>query len=283
MVAPEISGLWSWRSPTQAASGLADSLLLLSRQSFALVPVGFTPLSDIRLLPIVSGLYLLTLAILPRAVPFARSRLFVLIAAAHNLALSLASARMFVGIAGAVYRAAASGNISSTVCNPAGSEMAPEFTHWLFIFYVTKFWELLDTAVLVLRGKQLSLLHVLHHACVPWEIYSWLDSKMAVGVWGMLANSGVHILMYSYFAAALLGIRVPWKKAITGIQIVQFCASFASLIPWFHLHRTTPGGCTGSPGLVVSCLCNGAFLLLFVRFYVQTYQSTADKDISKNS
>jgi hypothetical protein len=280
-----MASLWTWRSPTQGAESVADFLGALSPRSFAFAPKGYTPLSDARVLPFAAGTYLLTLVLLPRTAPFAHSRLFVLLAAAHNLALSVASTVMFFGIGRAIFHAVAAGNVASTVCNPTGSKMAPGFTHWLYIFYLTKFWELLDTVLLVLRGKPLTLLHVLHHSSVMFEVYSWLETEMVVGVWGMLANSGVHVLMYSYFAATLLGVRVPWKKMITTIQILQFISSFASLVPWFYLHKNTPGGgCTGTAGLVVSAFCNGAFLILFVRFYLQTYKATKyGRDVAKDA
>ena len=93
----------------------------------------------------------------------------------------------------------------------------------------------------------------------------------------MIFNTFVHVLMYAYFAAALLKIRVPWKQALTSLQIIQFCVSFMFLIPYALEHRATPGGCRGGIALGVSGFCNGSFLILFLDFYRKTYKQKLAK------
>ena len=39
---------------------------------------------------------------------------------------------------------------------------------------------------------------------------------------GALLNSVIHVLMYSYYALALLKISCPWKKYLTQAQLLQF-------------------------------------------------------------
>lgn len=38
----------------------------------------------------------------------------------------------------------------------------------------------------------------------------------------MLLNTGVHILMYWYYASKTVGVEPWWKKHLTQIQITQF-------------------------------------------------------------
>jgi fatty acid elongase 3 len=257
---------------------------LLRASPFALFPPGCTPASDARLPVFAASLYLGSLLTLRALSPprFARSPWFVALAAAHNAALCLASLAMLAGVLRAIaVEVTATGSLASTLCNPRGSEMSASLTHWLYLFYLSKFWELVDTVILVLRGRPLTLLHVWHHTSVMFEMYSWLESNMALGVYGMVCNTLVHTFMYSYYCAALLKIRVPWKQALTSLQIVQFLVSFASLVPYGYYYRSTPGGCTGGPGLAASVVCNGSFLALFVDFYRKTY--TADADGTKKS
>ena len=35
---------------------------------------------------------------------------------------------------------------------------------WCYIFYLSKYYELVDTALLMLRGKRVIALHAIHHA-----------------------------------------------------------------------------------------------------------------------
>ncbi len=54
------------------------------------------------------------------------------------------------------------------VCKEPGegaSAGAPYFV--TYVYYLSKYLELLDTWILVLKGKSLSLLHVFHHAVMP--------------------------------------------------------------------------------------------------------------------
>lgn len=162
---------------------------------------------------------------------------------------------------------------AATVCTPVGngSEAIPSsFQFWMYLFFMSKFYELLDTILLILRGRPLTLLHVWHHASVMYETWGWLEFGVTVGIYGMWFNTFVHIIMYAYYAAALLKIPFPLKKSITTLQIVQFITGFLSLIPFTYLHFTGTG-CSGVIGLLISAVINGSYLLLFLRFFKKTY------------
>jgi hypothetical protein len=73
-----------------------------------------------------------------------------------------------------------------------------EFVVWLF--YISKYYELLDSYFLVCSGKNISYLQMFHHAGVIFVM--WYLCKVRIfGVWlFVVINSGVHGSMYSYFA-----------------------------------------------------------------------------------
>jgi len=78
---------------------------------------------------------------------------------------------------------------------------------WIWVHYTNKYIELLDTVFMILRNKheQVSFLHVYHHCLLIWAWFA--VSKVACGgdaYFGALANSFIHVLMYSYYAMALL-------------------------------------------------------------------------------
>lgn len=233
-----------------------------------------TPLSYLPHLLLTTAAYLLLTALLHRHVrrhrpAFATSRAFVLLAAAHNVFLSLSSLYMHGGASLAIARVARADGWASTVCAPG--DVAGDVQWWQYVFFLSKLYELADTALLVLRGRRPTLLHVWHHASVVYEVWMWLEDGVVIGVYGMWFNTLVHVVMYAYYAAALLKIPFPGKKMITMCQIVQFVAGFTSLVPYIWLRSRGP--CRGGRGLAVSALINATYLLLFLRFFRKTYHT----------
>ena len=90
------------------------------------------------------------------------------------------------------------------------SPRAWQLSFLIYIHYNNKFIELLDTMFMILRkkNKQISFLHVYHHCLLLW---SWfLVCRFGCGgdaYFGAVVNSGVHVLMYSYYLVRTLNVR----------------------------------------------------------------------------
>lgn len=109
--------------------------------------------------------------------------------------------------------------------------------------------EVLDTAILLLKGKKVGMLQSYHHMGAIWTMYAAyvtqampvyvaLPAQSCVGFpvltqlspartnrWIFcVANSLVHSIMYSYYACTAVSIPFPrfLKKSITRMQITQF-------------------------------------------------------------
>ena len=111
-----------------------------------------------------------------------------------------------------------------------------------YLFYLSKYYELLDTIFLVLKKvmkkntllpltfekKPLDFLHCYHHAIVPFSAWlgfqgwympiMWFDHSYVCPALtrhslrtGCLFNSAVHVVMYFYYMMATLGKTVWWK------------------------------------------------------------------------
>ncbi|XP_059545822.1 elongation of very long chain fatty acids protein 1 isoform X1 [Myotis daubentonii] len=133
-----------------------------------------------------------------------------------------------------VYEFLMSGWLSSYTwrCDPVDFSNNPEALRmvrvaWLFLF--SKFIELMDTVIFILRKKdgQVTFLHVFHHSVLPWSW--WWGVKIAPGGMGSfhaMINSSVHVIMYLYYGLSALGpVAQPylwWKKHMTAIQLIQF-------------------------------------------------------------
>ncbi|KAF2461899.1 GNS1/SUR4 family-domain-containing protein [Lineolata rhizophorae] len=104
---------------------------------------------------------------------------------------------------------------------------------WGWWFYLSKFYEVVDTAIILAKGKRSSSLQTFHHAGAM--LCMWAGIRfMSPPIWMFVfINSGIHALMYTYYTLSALSIRVPQviKRTLTTMQITQFLvgASFAAL------------------------------------------------------
>lgn len=108
----------------------------------------------------------------------------------------------------------------------------PQFDAVIRLFYFSKYYEYSDTFLLYLNGKTPIFLQKYHHigAVVCWHLcyFYKVDS-----VWiPSIANSFVHVIMYSYYLGCLLKINQIrfFKKYITTLQLTQlFIPNFICL------------------------------------------------------
>lgn len=152
------------------------------------------------------------------------------------------------------------------------------------LYGYTKIIDLLDTVFFVLRKKesQVTLLHCYHHFSVPF--FGWIGFRLS-GLFHimtpfMLMNSFLHILMYGYYGLAALGPAVRpylwWKKYITILQIVQFGLLGCH---WAYFVAFNEGY---SAFFVVNYAVQTIlYIILFTRFYLQTYNSSRNSLKSK--
>ncbi|KAE8636247.1 hypothetical protein XENTR_v10002905 [Xenopus tropicalis] len=164
--------------------------------------------------------------------------------------------------------------------SPQALRMA--WTCWLF--YFSKFIELLDTVFFVLRKKnsQITFLHVYHHSIMPWTW--WFGVKFAAGGLGTfhaLVNCVVHVIMYSYYGLSALGPAYQkylwWKKYMTSIQLTQFLMVTFHIGQFFFMEN-----CPYQYPifLYVIWLYGFVFLLLFLNFWFHAY--TKGQRLPKN-
>jgi elongation of very long chain fatty acids protein 6 len=109
---------------------------------------------------------------------------------------------------------------------------------WTLLFILSKIPELFDTVFIILRKRDLIVLHWYHHASVLlycWHAYS---TKAASGLYFIAMNYSVHAFMYAYFCAQALRI-VPKNfpaYLITVAQISQMVVgTFVCATSWYYL------------------------------------------------
>lgn len=149
-------------------------------------------------------------------------------------------------------------------------------------FYILKFYEVLDTVIILLKGRPLSLLQSYHHAGAMMCMWSGIRYQ-SPPIWIFVVfNSLIHSLMYFYFSLACLKIRVPIivKRVLTSMQISQFViggslAVVHAFIMYEDFTNNTTTSCIASADQLLPLVINVAYLtpltMLFAAFYIESY------------
>eukprot|EP01114_Cavostelium_apophysatum_P006853 TRINITY_DN1836_c0_g1_i1.p1 TRINITY_DN1836_c0_g1~~TRINITY_DN1836_c0_g1_i1.p1 ORF type:complete len:286 (-),score=55.47 TRINITY_DN1836_c0_g1_i1:101-958(-) len=191
----------------------------------------------------------------------------------HNFFLAALSLVMFLGF---VYNLvqlylASPAPFNDFFCDSERRVSTHPVNIWFYIFYLSKFYELIDTIIIVLKKRPLIFLHVYHHIITMVLVYVTMRTELGIRWISSASNCAVHIPMYTYYGLSALGINVWWKKYITVIQIWQFVLGFFgnSLAYYFYYNNIK---CSST---VYDWLFGQAvifsFLLLFINFFRKTY------------
>ncbi|CAG0913506.1 unnamed protein product [Notodromas monacha] len=144
---------------------------------------------------------------------------------------------------------------------------------WALIFTVSKLFEFGDTFFLVARKRPVIFLHWYHHISVMFFSYYCFRHAIAVSRWFMVINFLVHSVMYSYYMARSMSIRVPKvvSMLITSLQIFQMVvASGTIFLSMYYKYIGLPCSITIREGCVFSLLY-GSYFVLFGKYFANTY------------
>jgi len=151
-----------------------------------------------------------------------------------------------------------------------------------FWFYISKFYEIVDTFIILLKGRPSSLLQSYHHAGAM--ISMWAGVRFASPpIWIFVVfNSFIHSVMYFYFTLSCLKVRVPkaLKQLLTTMQIIQFVAggSLATFHLFINYYDMVDGifkPCIPNADKAMALFINVAYLtpltMLFAVFWIESY------------
>ncbi|KAJ8914586.1 hypothetical protein NQ315_017291 [Exocentrus adspersus] len=164
----------------------------------------------------------------------------------------------------------------SYICEPCREKYHPDelqIANAVWWYYFSKLLEFCDTFFFILRKKdsQLTFLHVYHHStmfALWWIGIKWVPSGSTF--LPAMVNSGIHVLMYSYYGLSVFGPKVTrylwWKKYLTILQLIQFTCA---LILGVNGLRT---GCDFPLWMHYTLIIYMmSFIVLFGNFYVKAY------------
>jgi elongation of very long chain fatty acids protein 4 len=172
--------------------------------------------------------------------------------------------------------------IGSRSISGVAIESGASYAVW--VHYCDKYLEFFDTYFMVLRGKmdQVSFLHIYHHTTIAWAW--WIALRYSPGgdiYFGALLNSIIHVMMYSYYALALMKVSCPWKRHLTKAQLLQFTSVviYTAVTGYKHYYNVPHEAIEGvQPSMQTYFICCAvqvfemvSLFVLFSFFYKRKY------------
>ena len=233
---------------------------------------GVTPLTSVQAVVTMIGGYVLSLPLLQWVMknrkPIAFPRFMVI----HNLFLMTASACLSVGISYFVVRDILKNGFYHSICS-ADVHDNPYLHLFYYINYLLKFYEFLDTYIIILKKKPVIFLHWYHHAITALLTYIQQNDYTPVQWVPIVMNLVVHVVMYSYYLLSSFHFHVWWKRYLTLFQIVQFIVDlsvcgYCTIRLYDH-----PKSCVGTIRAAYSGMgIIGSYFFLFLNFYRVNYK-----------
>ncbi|KAH9117925.1 hypothetical protein LEN26_012342 [Aphanomyces euteiches] len=188
----------------------------------------------------------------------------------HNFLLAAYSAWTFVNSATIFYNLIRDNpGYANYSCDASGKNWPK--VQWVFThFYVSKFYEFVDSWIVYLKGDKPILLQTYHHAGIILGMYFLLQAESTFPAIVITSfNSFIHSIMYTYYLCASLGYRSPYAKYLTMAQLTQFLVGISLTVPSYFI----PGCNTRDQtlGLVAMHVYTVILIYLFAMFFRKRY------------
>lgn len=190
-----------------------------------------------------------------------------------NLLLSAFSTYGFLTMAPRVLRLHLQGEALEIFLSRTAFESDRPLSTACFLFVTSKLPEMVDTLILLIRGKPVIFLHWYHHLTVTLFSMLILIDIQTIGLYFGTMNYGVHAFMYAYYAAMALKAVPPGFPVwiITALQIIQMIAGVIVIlasgwIKFIHPECNLTWRCINLGGLIY-----GSYLYLFLEYAIKRY------------
>jgi len=191
----------------------------------------------------------------------------------HNTFLCFGSFVMLLAMVKELIPVVQKGGLESLTCDSNKFQLEGNLYFWFYIFFLSKFYEFLDTYILILRKKPINFLHCYHHFITAFLCWVGLVTELSTQWVIITINALVHVFMYYYYLAQTLNTDIWWKKYLTTAQIIQFVIDLIGTSTWLYYKYGLQIECSGTvPGFLFAISVVASFLALFINFYIHTYK-----------
>mmetsp|Transcript_19382 Transcript_19382/g.30768 ORF Transcript_19382/g.30768 Transcript_19382/m.30768 type:complete len:277 (-) Transcript_19382:492-1322(-) len=191
----------------------------------------------------------------------------------HNAVLCVFSALCFMNTFPIYFDALRTKGVYDGICSLRDAYESTSWGYWSYLFYLSKYYEVMDTYIVILKGRRPINLQIYHHIGAMIGC-AWGYNAHTVGTFiFMVPNAFVHSIMYLYYAASTLKIKVPFKSMITYLQMVQFLHGHFWLL--YALFRLYPECITVNESccFVYHLVYITWLFVMFRRFFNKTYNA----------
>jgi len=221
-------------------------------------------------------LYMVYVEIAKRVLPYEskeNKHIFHVLRLVHNVGLAIASLVMLIGILAVSHQSGKLNSIHAALCDPfLDVESATLVGRY---FYLSKYWEWVDTAFLITARKDVSWLQYTHHMSTAILVFANLTPVISsASLLACFTNTFVHVFMYFYFAFPH-GFLKKFRQFITIIQIIQHMMCLSGFI---YMYINIDNCVTTTLGIKMCLMLYAMYLTFFVLFYIVQYVQGGSKD-----
>lgn len=186
----------------------------------------------------------------------------------HSFILAVYSGWTFYNSFGIVYNHFQEHGIINSMCDFDNS-LWTKIGWWVTHFYISKFYEFIDTWIILLKGRNPMFLQTYHHAGIVILLWGLVVTANPCGFVMLVLNSFIHTIMYTYYTFAAIGYSSPLKHYLTQAQLLQFIFGIAITFPLHFREKCI----SQSQKFVLAGVHAyvGVLIVLFGIFYIESY------------
>jgi hypothetical protein len=200
-----------------------------------------------------------------------RGKFVTYLSAVHNFILATYSCWTFINTAPIFYRALLAHGFENVLCD-ANNDLWSQAGWWITHFYISKYYEFMDSWIVYLKGDTPIFLQTYHHAGIVLMMYGICVSQSPfTGLVTTSFNACIHTFMYTYYLFAVLGYKSPYAKYLTMAQLAQFIIGISISLKSYVVPH-----CLRKQAQMIALCAMHLYVLvlvyLFSRFFVNRYK-----------
>eukprot|EP01084_Bolivina_argentea_P097835 175871_1 len=189
----------------------------------------------------------------------------------HNVILAIFSGLTFINTAPIIYNIISEHGLYDGLCQQiSASYTTTSYGWWVHLFYLSKFYEFIDTWIVIARGRKPITLQVYHHCGAVIGMWLMMVVQSSASFWFVVENSFIHTIMYSYYGCSVIGIKFRFKFIITMLQMLQFIIGLAGST-WQLFYCSSCARVEEQLTILYHTVYVTVLFYMFAQFYIATY------------